>query len=260
MTATSKNKSVGLVCGVAVAISRYWGVIGILLLWQGWVTITGVNAIVLPHPVDVVVDILGSPGVYLRNAGQTLFLALLGLALGMMVGTVVAVLAWTSRLLSGILVPLGLIFSSVPVVSLIPVLARIFGHDVKTVLAIVVIISFFPAFVFTSGGLKALPPGSDDLFKVMGASRWRRFIYLVAPAAVPNWMIGLRLAAPPAILSAMIAEFLMGTSGLGYMFRAAATDFQTDRALGTSVVATVISVLCFLGSTTAERRVREKWE
>ena len=96
--------------------------------------------------------------------------------------TFIAVLAWTSRLASGIVAPLGLVFSSVPVVTLIPVLARLFGYDIKTVVAIVVVISFLPAFVFTAAGLKSLPPGSDDLFRVLGASRWRRFAHLVAPS------------------------------------------------------------------------------
>ncbi|MDE1996538.1 MAG: ABC transporter permease subunit, partial [Rhizobiaceae bacterium] len=170
MSASPKNTDHRLVRGLRIAFSRYWGVMAVLLVWQGWVSITGVNAIVMPPPASVIADIFTSPGVYLQNGGQTLLLAALGLVIGMALGTLIAVIAWTSRVMSGILVPLSLIFSSVPVVTLIPVLARIFGYDVKTVLAIVVIISFFPAFVFTSAGLKALPPGSDDLFTVLGAS------------------------------------------------------------------------------------------
>ncbi|NIZ10582.1 ABC transporter permease [Pseudooceanicola sp. HF7] len=240
-------------------LAKYWGVIGVLLLWQGWVWAKDLNAIVMPQPLDVVRDLVTNPGIYLSNAALTLTLAALGLVMGMALGTAIAVLAWTSRLLSGILIPLGLIFSSVPVVALIPILARLLGYDVKTVLAIVVIISFFPAFVFTSAGLRALPPGSEDLFRVFGSSPWQRFIRLVLPSAVPSWMIALRLSAPPAVLSAMVAEFLMGTSGLGYMFRQSAADFQTDRAFGTSVVATAISVLCFTLATLAEKRVNARW-
>jgi ABC-type nitrate/sulfonate/bicarbonate transport system permease component len=147
----------------------------------------------------------------------------------------------------------------VPVVAMIPILARLLGYDLRTILAIVVVISFFPAFVFTSAGLRALPAGSGDLLTVLGARPWARFRHLVAPAAVPNWMIALRLAAPPAILAAMVAEFLMGQSGLGYLFRQSATDFQTARAFGTSLVATAISVLSFSLATWAERRVNERW-
>lgn len=82
------------------------------------------------------------------------------------------------------LVPLRIVFSSIPVVTLIPVLARVFGYDVKTVLVIVVIICFFPTFVFTSAGL-VLPPGSGDLFKGLGACPVRRFAHPVAPRRFP---------------------------------------------------------------------------
>lgn len=245
---------------IATFFSRYWGVLAVLGVWQAWVSITGVNVIVMPHPIDVVRNIVQNPTPYWRHGSQTLLLAAGGLVLGMALGTIIAVAAWTSRLLSGILIPLGLIFSSVPVVALIPVLARLLGYDLQTVLAIVVIISFFPAFVFTSAGLRALPPGSEDLFKVLGASKWTRFLHLVAPSAVPNWMIALRLAAPPAVLSAMVAEFLMGTSGLGYLFRVSATNFDTAQAFGTSVIATAISVLCFTAATTAETKVTQRWK
>jgi NitT/TauT family transport system permease protein len=241
-------------------ISRYWGVAGVLLLWQGWVTVSGVNSIVLPQPLNVLGDIVTNPAIYLQNGGQTLALAAAGLVLGMALGTLLAILAWSSRLLSGVLIPLCLIFSSVPVVAMIPVLARLLGYDIKTVMGIVVVISFFPAFIFTAAGLKSLPSGSADLFAVLGAKRWARFIHLVLPSAVPNWMVAFRLAAPPAVLAAMLAEFLMGKSGLGYLFRSAAADFQTERAFGTSVIATVISVICFSSALAAEKYINDRWK
>jgi NitT/TauT family transport system permease protein len=244
---------------LALLLSRYWGVALVLLVWQGWVTAFQLNAIVLPQPLDVLADILANPGLYLANGGQTLAIAAGGLAIGMALGTLVAILGWASPLLGGMLTPLGLVFSSIPVIALIPIVARLMGYDVRTVLAIVVIISFLPAFVFTTSGLRALPPGSADLFRVFGAGRWARFTRLVLPSAVPNWMIALRLAAPTAILAALLAEYLMGTSGLGYLFRASAEDFGTERALGTSVVATIVSVLLFSGALAAERAVAWRW-
>ena len=48
--------------------------------------------------------------------------------------------------------------------------------------------------------------------------------------------IALRLAAAHAILAAMIAEFLMGTTGLGYLFAVTKQEFLTERAFGTSVI------------------------
>jgi ABC-type nitrate/sulfonate/bicarbonate transport system permease component len=239
---------------------RYWGVALILLFWQGWVMAFDLNAIVLPRPAAVLRDILAHPGLYLANAAVTGWTAASGLALGMAAGTLLAILGWSSALAGGMLTPIGVLFSSIPVVALIPVLARLFGYEGGTAIAIVAIISFLPAFVFTSSGLRALPPGSDDVFRVFGSGGWRRFSLLVLPSAVPSWMIALRLAAPTAILAALLAEYLIGTSGLGYLFRAAGETFDTERALGTSVVATIVSLLLFAASLSAEAFIRRRWE
>jgi NitT/TauT family transport system permease protein len=241
------------------ALRHSWGILAILLAWQLWVSLAGLNTIVMPSPLDVLGDLAKDPAVYAGAAAQTLLLAAIGLVLGMAFGTALALLCWLSRILAGLLTPLGIVFASVPVVALIPVLARIFGYDQKTVLAIVVIISFFPAFVFTGAGLRALPPGSDDLFRVLGARTFRRLWLLAIPAAIPDWAVAFRLGAANAILAAMVAEFLMGTSGLGHLFHAARTDLAMERALGASLIATVISVTGFLLASRVEQAARRGW-
>lgn len=241
------------------ALRHSWGVLVLLLAWQLWVSLAGLDVIVMPGPLVVLRDLAAAPEVYLAATAQTVLLAIIGLVLGMAFGTALAVLCWLSRLLAGLLTPLGIVFASVPVVALIPVLARIFGYDQRTVVVIVVIISFFPAFVFTGAGLRALPPGSDDLFRVLGAGTFRRLRLLAAPAAFPDWAVALRIAGANAVLAAMVAEFLMGTGGLGHLFHAARTDLAMERALGASAVATVVSVLGFLAASRVERAAREGW-
>lgn len=246
--------------GLRTFFSRYWGVLGILLLWQAWVSISGLNAIVLPSPLSVVVDLVSNPAIYAGNASKTFLVAVLGLAFGLLAGVLLSLAAWASRLLNGLLTQLGLIFSSIPVVALIPILARLLGYDMRTEIAIVAIAAFFPTFVFVGAGLKSLPPGSGDLFKVLGASPWQRFLRLVMPAAVPNMMVALRLTAPEAVLAAILAELLMGTSGLGFMFREAAGRFAMERAFGTSIIATITAVIVFSLVMAAERRVDALWK
>lgn len=240
-------------------LSRNWAVLALLVLWQAWVSIGGLNSIVLPAPWPVLRDVLTNPGLYLTNTAQTLATAAAGVVIGVVLGALVAIAAWASRLLSGMLTPLGLIFSSVPIVALIPILARVLGYDISTVVAIVAVSAFFPTFVFIGAGLKDLPRGADDLFGVLGAGRWARLRHLVLPATVPNLMIALRLTVPEGVLAAILAEFLMGRSGLGFMFREASSRFAMERALGTSLVVTLAAVLCFSLAHRAERVVRTRW-
>lgn len=241
-------------------VSRYWGVGGILLAWQLWASLGGLNAVVLPSPAAVIADIVSNPGLYFQNGGETLLVATAGLIIGFAAGLLLAIAAWASRILNGLLTPIGLVFSSIPVVALIPIIARLLGYDIQTVIAIVAVSAFFPTFVFACAGLQSVPPASDDLFKVMGSTGLQRFLRLVLPSAVPNVMIAIRLIAPEVVLAAILAELLMGRSGLGYLFREASGRFAMERAFATSIVATVISVACFALALAAERRVLSRWK
>jgi ABC-type nitrate/sulfonate/bicarbonate transport system permease component len=236
-----------------------WGIFLLVLAWEAWVVAMGFNSIVMPRPLGVLRDLLAAPEVYGQNAVYTIAAAFIGLILGMAFGTLLAVIAWLSTALKGLLTPLTVLFSSVPVVTIVPIIARLLGYDFTTVLAIVVIICFFPAFVFTTAGLDALPPGAEDLFRVLGARTPARLVFLALPAALPNWSVGLRVAAGHAVLGAMVAEYLMGTAGLGYLFAETKSDFNMERAFGATVLATIVSVAFFLAALAAERAVKERW-
>jgi ABC-type nitrate/sulfonate/bicarbonate transport system permease component len=260
VTSDSKRRWIPAVAGMTrSALLQGWGVLLLLVLWQLYVVITGFNAIVMPRPIGVLQDLVREPDAYWGPALRTIAAAALGMLLGLLLGTLLAVAAWLSKILEGLLLPLTVLFSSVPVVTLIPIIARLLGQDFSTVLAIVVIICFFPAFVFTSSGLRALPPGAEDLFKVLGAGTWVKLLRLALPSALPNWMVALRITAGHAVLAAMVAEYLMGTAGLGFLFGETKADFNMERAFGTTVVATIVSMAFFLAATAAERHVKKRW-
>ena len=253
----AKNRSLNFVLRF---LQKYWGILLILALWEAVVIGRQLNAIVLPKPEDVVLAVLANPDLYLSNLASTAWVAIVGLTIGAVIGTSLAVISWSSRILSGILTPLGLMFASIPVVAIIPILARMLGYETKTVLAIVSILSFFPFFVYTSAGLRMLPPGGHDLVSVIGTSRLRYLWHLSLPAAVPSWFTAMRLAGPNAILAAMVAEFLMATPGLGTLLSEATHDLDNAIALGASLVATIVSIILFQAAQRIERRVHSAWK
>lgn len=238
---------------------RNWGVLAILLAWQIWVVVADLNAIVMPTPGLVLWDILSNPVLYLTSTAHTGQAAISGLAAGLTVGTLLAVAAWTSRLLAGLLTPLGLVLSSVPVVAFIPIIARLMGSGQPTVITVVAILTFFPTFIYVGAGLRSQPPGANDMVAVFGASPLTRFVHLVVPSAVPNAMVALRLTIPEAMLAAILAEFLIGNSGLGYMFKDAVARFAMERAFGTSLVVTLISIILFFAIQNAQHAIKARW-
>ncbi|WP_420451932.1 ABC transporter permease [Ilumatobacter sp.] len=244
---------------VGDAISRWWAVAAVVAVWQLWVQLADFNSIVLPTPVDVVRDIVAHPGAYAGDTARTLVLALLGITAGMGIGIGVAVAAWASPILAGATGPLVLMLRSIPIVAVIPVIARVVGYGNQVVPVVTVLLAFFPAYVMTTSGLRSASPASLDVFAALGAGRSCVLRRLLAGSAMPNIAVALRLSASTAVLAAMVAEFLSGTTGLGRLFSTARTRFDNERAWGAALIATVASVLFFQLSLRIERGVRRRY-
>jgi NitT/TauT family transport system permease protein len=239
--------------------SRSWPLLLLLLAWQVWVSFGHVASIVAPAPLAVAAELVRDPADFVREGGATLLVALAGLVLGALLSVALAVLAWFSPLATGAISFLALLVQATPLVALMPLIARVLGYDQRTVVAAAALIAFFPTFVLAVSGLRALPPGSEDVFSILGASRFARLRLLALPAAVPNLLTALRISSANCILAALVAEYLMGTTGLGRLFAVSESSFEIPRAWAACLVATVLSVLSYLATQRLETLGRERF-
>jgi NitT/TauT family transport system permease protein len=164
----------------------------------------------------------------------------------MVLGALLAVFAWWSPVFRGVVTPGLLLVQSFPVVALVPVLTALLGYDVKTVYAITVVVSLFPAFAFTRAGMELPTQAMRDVFTVTGTPRRRLLIHMVMPAAVSRILLALRLSATSCILSALLAEFLMGTRGLGHIIGLAQSTQQLPEAYAAALIGSAMSLLSFV--------------
>jgi ABC-type nitrate/sulfonate/bicarbonate transport system permease component len=236
-------------------VSQTWAVILLLAGWSFWVRHSGLNGIVIVTPLAVARALIHNPSQYVQPALHTLAVALFGMFAGMLCGLLLAILTWTSKIIAGLSIPLALLLTSVPVVCLIPLLTRIFGYEDRTVFATVIILCFLPGFVFASAGLRALPPMSEEYFFVQGAGRWSFLWRLALPAAVPNLTVALRVLAVQSVLSALVAEFLMQTGGLGFLIATSTADLAMDQALAASFVSVAIALTLYAAASLTQRAV-----
>jgi ABC-type nitrate/sulfonate/bicarbonate transport system permease component len=241
------------------AFQENWALILLFAGWQVWVMANDYNSIVIVSPAVVVRDIVLHPSIYALPTIWTLTFAVTGLAGGMFCGVLLAIVCWRSPVFSGVVNPSALLLSSTPVVCLIPLLARIFGYHNQTEFITVVIMTFFPCFVYASSGLKKTPAMANELFTVLAATKGERLRYLALPAAVPSLAVAMRVGAAYSVLVTVVAEYLMQTGGLGNMFALTSQAFQTGRALGASLVAMALSVGLYSASSALEGWIDKSW-
>jgi ABC-type nitrate/sulfonate/bicarbonate transport system permease component len=241
------------------ALSQSWGLLVIFFGWQIWVMLTNYNSIVIVSPLAVLRDMVMTPMSYAEPALWTLGFALGGLSVGLLAGLLLAIAVWRWEILSGVISPVALLLSSTPVVCLIPLLARIFGYQSGTEFVTVVIMTFFPSFVFATQGLRNLPPMTSEFFSVLAAKRRKRLLHLALPAALPSMAVALRVGAAYSVLVTMVSEYLMQTGGLGNMFALTSQAFQTERAWGASFAAMALSVALYSAAGEVEKRIRRRF-
>lgn len=243
---------------IALGVLHLWPIAVVVIAWDLWVVLNGYTSTVAPRPWNVFADVATGFADYVPSIGYTLGMSLGGLVGGTAIGFVGAVLVWWSAALAGIVTPAALVIRSVPITAMIPIIARIVGYGEPAVLTSTALICFFPAFVFTLSGLASMPDAGRDLFRVLGANKRQVLGRLGVLHALPNLMISVRITAPTAVLAAMLAEFLMGAHGLGALFSQSRSYQDMERAWGTALIATVVSVLVFVAARGIERRVNAR--
>ena len=229
-----------------------WPLIGILAFWQYAVSVWNVSQIVAPSPISVVRDVFGNLGIYAQATLYTLEFALLGLLLGTLVGLLAALGSWFSPFLRSVLGAPMIILYSVPLVALVPILARVFGYSRLTETLIAALVAMFPTFVLVSSGLESSPNGTNDLFDVIGAKRTRRLWLLAVPSAIPNFLTVLRLTSSLAFIAAILGEYLTGNPGLGWTFALANGALDMSRAWGAAMLIVLLSVIGYMMASKLE--------
>lgn len=237
-----------------------WPAALVIAAWQAWIVLGDVPPAVAPRPSAVVRFVADNKTSYLADAWDFLKVVLVGTLLGAAGGVGLAVIGWLSPFVRSMISPLSLVTQCLPIVVMVPILGRVFGYEQRTIVVITAIIAFFPALVFTSRGLLTSPGGSEDVFTVLGATRWRRFRLLAAPSAIPHLLLSLRLAVIGAVIGTLVGQWILGTEGLGYRLAVAQSTYRTADAWGSALLTVAVSVLLFAVTAWASARAAKRFE
>ncbi len=118
----------------------------------------------------------------LAGLGRTALVAVTGLAIAFVIGTLVAVVMSLAMSLERTLYPYAVILQTVPLVAIAPLVGLKMGFSNTSRIVICVIISLFPIIANTLFGLKSATLAQHDLFRLHRARR----LDTVAETAVPR--------------------------------------------------------------------------
>lgn len=217
-------------------------VAALLLIWQGVSAAGIVPGYMLPSPVDVVRAFWTERALLWENAVITLQEAFIGLALGVALGFLFAVLMDAFDVLYRAFYPILVITQTVPTVAIAPLLVLWFGYEMTPKIILIVISTFFPVTVGLLDGFRGADKDAMGMLRSMGANRWQIFRYIKCPSALPQFFSGLRIAAAYSVVGAVISEWLGGFGGLGVYMTRVKKAFAFDKMFAVIFLISAISL------------------
>ncbi len=221
-------------------------ILGMLLVWQLFVTIARYPKYLLPAPSDIAAALPEMLPILFMHGRYTLLAALVGFLLAVVLALVLAVVMDLSPMLRQGIYPLLVISQTVPIIAVAPLFIIWFGYGLLPKVVVVALVCFFPVVVSLTQGMEAADHDMVNLVKVMGANTWQVITQVRLPAALPAFFAGLKIAATYSIMGAVIGEWLGSTRGLGVFMTRALHSFQMDRIFAAVLVIALLSVMLFI--------------
>lgn len=214
--------------------------LGLVLIWQAIVLVTGVPAYILPDPTRVAKAALSHIGPLLEHAMTTLLEIIAGLLIGTLLGASNALVMIASRSLKRWLLPVLVISQAIPVFALAPLLVLWLGYGMSSKIAMAVLIIFFPVTAAFYDGMRSTEPEWLELAQVMNAKPMAIIRHIRIPAALPAFASGLRVATAVAPIGAVVGEWVGSSRGLGFYMLHANARMQID------IMFAALSLLCIV--------------
>ena len=183
-------------------------------------------------------EVLGLLGVTLTDAA-------IGFVAGMTAAVALAAAIVLSRTAEGAIMPVAMLFRSVPLIALAPVIVLLVGRGVASVAVMSGIVVLFPALVTIVLGLRSASPEMRDVVTVLGGGPRTVLRLVQLPAALPSVFAAVRISVPGAITGALIAEWLATGGGIGYGVVSAVGRAQNTKVWALVVVVTLASLVLY---------------
>ena len=126
-----------------------------------------------------------------------------------------------------------------------PILITAMGFGVWPKILVVTLGAFFPVAIAASTAMRDADRYLVDLMVSMGASRYTVLRRVRLPSSVPAIVAGAKVAASYVVFSAIIAEWMGSSVGLGVYLQRSQSSYRMDQIFAAVVLIAILGVVLF---------------
>jgi NitT/TauT family transport system permease protein len=227
-------------------------VAGLLVVWQLVHWAVGADVIASPAATILRAVALMRTAAFWGHAGATAAAFALAAAIAVAAGIALGLALGLHRFSGDVADPILGTLYSIPKITLYPIILLIFGLGLSAKVAFGVIHGIFPIAIFSMNAVRNVAPVYRRTARVLRLSALTTAATVMAPAALPEIVAGIRIGVALTLLGVLIGELFASTSGLG---------FALIRAMDVHAVADILAIslllFCFAAGINASLRVLE---
>ncbi|MYC68693.1 MAG: ABC transporter permease [Acidobacteriia bacterium] len=234
---------------------------GALGLWELVLWATDPEGFVLPRPSEIAIALGENISEVWVASRVTGFIIGSGLAGGVVLGAVAALIVIRFRTANETLTPLAVAINAIPIIALAPLFNNWLGiTSPRSNQAVVVLLVFFPVFINTARGLSEVDDEQIELMQSYAASDWRIMRTVRIPNALPFFFTALRLVASLAVIAAIVVEYFGGRQDtLGNIITQNAQFTRYDVAWAAVVAGSLVGIALYFAALILERLVTGRY-
>jgi NitT/TauT family transport system permease protein len=215
------------------------------VLWEVAVRALNIEPFLLPPPSAILYELTTRPSLYFNHSIATLWGASLGFVVAAIAGIIIGTMIVYSWVLRGLLYPVILVLQTVPKVALAPLFIIWVGYGLQSRVVVAALIAFFPVVMSTITGLSSVERDLLDLVRMLKGNRTQQFIKVAFPHAMPFIFSGLKVAVTFAVIGEIVAEFISGNTGLGYVIMVANSEMNVAMSFAALLVLSAMGLALF---------------
>lgn len=242
---------------LSVALLRWFVGILVVVIWELFTRIGWLDDYFWSRPSTIAKTAWAGivEGTLLSDIAFTSGSTILGFIAGTVIGSLIGLSFWWSRLYAYVSEPFMVAFNAMPKLALAPVLIILLGIGFFSKVALAFSLTVIVAALSAYSGVRSVDPDMEKLLASLGASRWQIFTKVVVPWTMP-WMISsLRINIGLALAGAIVGEFIASRQGVGRMILYAGTILDIDLVWVGVVVLSILSVLMYWAVIIVEKKL-----
>jgi ABC-type nitrate/sulfonate/bicarbonate transport system permease component len=174
-------------------------------------------------------------------AVQTLSTFAVSLAAATVLGTLLGLVVGASRTVDRALSPTIEFARAMPPAAVVPIAALLIGYETTMKVAVVTFAAIWSVLLNTRTGVRSLDPVLLDTARCLRLNRFDRSRKCVLPALLPSIFLGVRVAAPVALVITLLVEIVTRIDGIGALIATAQRNYLSGQVYWLILVAGLFS-------------------